>query len=273
MNNPCLSTFDHKTLNQVDTKLDCSISIEIGLFGLGYCIFYNQQVIAVEYFDVPLSKLETDIKKNEWLRKEYASSHICSTSSKTTLIPTALYSEKNKGKYLSFNHKKASQLEILTDRIEEIDSICVYGISKAEQDIISTFFPKSPLSHFSTKYIAYLLNENKNFQGQKILLNITYNQLYVTVIENSSLLFFNIFQYSNEHDCTYYILFICEQLNLNPETIQLELTGDISKNSNTYNLIYTYIRNVGFRKRKQAISPVLVDLENHTHFPLIHQHL
>lgn len=273
MNKPTFSSFDHKILEQLNTKIDCSISIELGLNGLAYAIFHNHQLVAIEWYNTPLSSLEAVFQKNDWLLKEFASSHICSTTSKFTLIPHMLFTDDKKANYLDFNHRKVDQLDVLTDKIDHIDSVCVYGVSKAEQDIVSTFFSKSTFTHFSTKYIPLLLTENKNLQAKKMLVHITYNQLYITVTENSSLLFFNLFGYSNEHDCTYYILFACEQLNLNPETIQLEFSGDISKDSKIYELVYTYIRHVSFRKNQQSISPVITGLENYSHIPLIHQHL
>ncbi len=273
MSNPSFSSFDLKTLEQLDTTSDCSISIELGLSGIGYCIFHNQEMVAIEWYNTPLSQLEKSIQNSDWLNKDFVSSHICSTTSKTTLVPSVLFSEEHKAKYLPFNHRKVDQLDILTDRIEQIDSFCIYGITKAEQDIISTFFPKSTISHFSTKYINHLLAENKNFKGQKILINVTYNHLYITVLENNFLLFFNIFRYTNEHDCTYFILFTCEQLNLNLETVHLEFSGDVSKDSTLFDLVYTYVRKVDFRKSYQSISPLIDGLENHQHFPLIHQHL
>lgn len=273
MNKPTFSSFDYKSLNQLNTKIDCSISIELGLDGLGYAIFHNKQLVGIEWYNAPLSSLESVFQKSDWLLKKFASSHICSTTSKFTLIPHMLFTDDKKANYLQFNHRKVDQLDVLTDKIDHIDSVCVYGVSKAEQDIVSTFFPKSTLTHFGTKYIPLLLTENKNLQEKKMLVHITHDQLYITVIERNNLLFFNLFRYSNKHDCTYYILFACEQLNLNPETIQLEFSGDISKDSDIYNLVYTYVRSVSFRKNQHGISPVINGLEKYSHIPLIHQHL
>ena len=273
VNKPTFSSFDYKLLEQVNTKTDCSISIELGLNGLSYAIFNSQQLVGIEWYNTPLSNLEDTIRNSHWLQKEFNTSHICSTTSKATLIPTSLFDEEKKAQYLAFNHKKVEQLDVLNDTIEPIDSMCVYGVSKAEKDIVSTFFSKSTFSHFSTKYIPFFLTENKNIQSQKMLVNVTYNQLYISVLQNSNLAFFNVFRFSSAHDCTYYILFVCEQLKLNPETLLLELSGNVNKESEIYQLVYTYIRSVSFRKSQQRISPVIEGLERHSHFPLIHQHL
>jgi hypothetical protein len=58
------------------------------------------------------------------------------------------------------------------------------------------------------------------------------------------LLFFNSFDYQTKEDFIYYLLFTTEQLNLNPEYIKLQLLGDISEESEWFEMAYTYIRNV-----------------------------
>ena len=75
------------------------------------------------------------------------------------------------------------------------------------------------------------------------------------------------------HDCIYYILFVCEQLELNPEHLLLELMGDVKKDSEFYDLAYTYIRHVNFAKRKVTLSPNIDSLLEHEHYTLLHQHL
>jgi hypothetical protein len=47
-----------------------------------------------------------------------------------------------------------------------------------------------------------------------------------------------------KEDLIYYILFITEQLNLNPETFKLILLGTIHKNDEYHNIVYKYVRNV-----------------------------
>ena len=66
----------------------------------------------------------------------------------------------------------------------------------------------------------------------------------VIAVRNQKLLLFNTFDYKTEEDFIYYLLFVTEQLNLNPETIQVKLLGTISKESNLYQIAYKYIRNV-----------------------------
>jgi hypothetical protein len=106
-----------------------------------------------------------------------------------------------------------------------------------------------------------------------MIVNIDYMQMHITVIENSKLLFFNIFEYKTVPDCIYFILFVCEQLEINTEYLQLEFMGDIKKDSKLYDLTYKYIRHVKFAKRIVNLSPNINSLLEHEYYTLLHQHL
>ena len=49
--------------------------------------------------------------------------------------------------------------------------------------------------------------------------------------------------------------------------------GDVKKDSEFYNLAYTYIRTINFSKRLVKLSPNINSLDNHEYYTLLHQHL
>ena len=70
----------------------------------------------------------------------------------------------------------------------------------------------------------------------------------ISVVENEQLQLFNIFEYHSKEDFIYYVLFVFEQLKLDVETTIIHLSGNIDKNDELFNLIYTYVRHVEFEK-------------------------
>ena len=54
------------------------------------------------------------------------------------------------------------------------------------------------------------------------------------------------FQYNSKEDFLYYILFVSEQLELNLLSIQVQLLGSISENSDTFTFLKEYISNIKF---------------------------
>jgi hypothetical protein len=273
VNKPIHSLFDLKALESISLVDDCHLSIQIGLNGFSFCIRRESEILGIEAYNYPLSQIEKSIDSNKWIMQKYASSNITISTKKSTLIPSILYKNEDKKSYLEFNHIRSEKLEVLADEIPQIDSYSVYGISKAEQEIITTFFPKSTVKHFSSIHIPNMLANNKNNETKKMIVNVDYKQMHITVIDHSKLVYFNVFNHKNAHDCIYFILFVCEQVNLNPEQLVLELMGDVKRDSEFYNLAYTYIRTVNFSKRLVKLSPNIDSLNKHEYYTLLHQHL
>jgi hypothetical protein len=272
VSSPIHSLFDYQALENKDTK-DCHLSIQIGMHGLSFCIRHKDVILAIESYQHPLSQLEDTIKNHKWLLKDYASINIGLVTKKSTLIPTSTYDSSLKETYLSFNHNRTEKLEVIEDKIESIDSVNLYGISVAERNIINTFFSKATIKHYGSSLIKTWMHQNKNSSEQKLLVSIQDSHMEVAAIGSSKLQFFNIFQHSNAQDVAYNILFVVEQLNLNPENILLVLYGETEKDSEIYNLMYTYIRNIEYGKNKEKISPVISDVPEHFYFNLIHQQI
>ncbi|MBL6657516.1 MAG: DUF3822 family protein [Flavobacteriales bacterium] len=273
VNNPAFSSFDLKALELHSLPQECHISIQIGLNGLSYCIRNDKEILGIESYEQSLSQIEKIFKENNWLSKRYVSSIISITTKKSTLVPSTIFSNEYRKDLLKLNHRKIEELDILTDEISILDSHCVYGISKAEQDIITTHLPSSKVKHFSSRYIPHLLSENKNFDGQKMIVNVTHNQICISVFDHSKFIYHNVFNYKNAHDCIYYVLFTCEQVELNPENIVLEFMGDISKDDEIFTLAYTYVRTIEFSQRKVSVSQNIEKINSHNFYSLIHQHL
>lgn len=274
MSSASISYFDHHLLNQQKIE-DCHLSIEMGLNNFTYCIIYNRLVLAIEQFEKPLSLIESSLKTHLWLSKTFKSIDVCIVDNKTTIVPESLYESTNKSNYLSLNHKKTEHLEIISEKINCINSYNIYGVNKAIKNIIKTYFQNATIQHHTSSFLTNVLNQHKNSSEKKIIINSLNQKFQMVILDQNELLFFNTYFYQNPNDFIYNILFAVEQLKLDPEQIRLILYGNISENSEIYKLIYTYIRNVEFGKRNKQIilSPVIDHIEDHNCFSVLHQHL
>jgi len=81
---------------------------------------------------------------------------------------------------------------------------------------------------------------------------------------------FNFFSFNTKEDFIYYILFTAEQLNLNPEEFELNLMGDIEKESELYAIVYQYIRNIKFYAPNNTAMQ-LNEIPSHSHFTILNQ--
>ena len=73
----------------------------------------------------------------------------------------------------------------------------------------------------------------------------------------------------------YYLLFVLDQEGINNEEASIVLTGDIDKQSSTYNLLIKYINQIEFASRINDIgfSYILEEIQPHYHYTLFNQYL
>jgi hypothetical protein len=161
-----------------------------------------------------------------------------------SLIPKALFDEKEVANYLKFNTKILANDLIAYDEILNFDIINVYVPFVNINNYIYELFGEFVFQHNGTVLIQSLLN---NFDGGKepvCYVHVLEQQLDITVIANKKLLFYNSFNFSTKEDFIYYVLFVIEQLKLDAETLKLKLFGNIEEDDQLFNVCFKYVRNV-----------------------------
>ena len=142
---------------------------------------------------------------------------------------------------------------ILKDELKSLDAKNIFSINAGIQAKLNNLNGNIQYHHSSTILIETLLQQNKNNTGKKIIVHTQLSHFQIVVIEGKNLLFYNTFNHHSAEDFIYYLLFVCEQLQLNPENIELTLIGEIEKNSTIYSITQKYIRHVKFGLSKTLL--------------------
>ena len=160
-----------------------------------------------------------------------------------TLVPEPLFDEAHLSDYLKFN-----------TRLLKTDFVAYDKITSCA--VMNVYIPYTNLNNFlfdrygSFTYhhgISLLIREQaKDLSSlpDKMVINVHPSSFDLICFKTQKLVLANAFEYQTPEDFVYYILFTVEQLELDPETIQLQLTGHIQEGDALYERIYTYIRNV-----------------------------
>jgi hypothetical protein len=112
-------------------------------------------------------------------------------------------------------------------------------------------------------------------QAPIVTVNVRSSFIDLIATQNKRLLLFNTFPYKTPEDYIYYLLFVYEKLELNPETVNLVLKGNIDRNSDLYKISNKYIRNVSFGTRPDtfSFSYRFDNLAHHQYAALLNQNL
>jgi hypothetical protein len=188
----------------------------------------------------------------------------------STLVPKAVFEEDRKKTYLKFNTELEGDELIMTDDLKTLDAKNIFALPFCLKGKLDYLFANIHYHHFSSVLIDALLRQHKNQTTKKVIVHIQPSHFQVVVLEGKDLLFYNTFNHHSAEDFIYYLLFVCEQLHLNPEKIELQLLGEIEKNSAIHLITQKYIRHVQFGERADQAdySYQLQALPKHSYFTL-----
>lgn len=231
------------------------LSIQVRLNGLSFCILDSEKNLILWYHDLPFQKhyhptkileqIEVLYKTEKQLQLPVREVVILFSHDLYSFVPQEFFLEEEVSNLLKFSTKILKTDVVAHDLLEENDLVNVYI---PYTNITNFFFEK--YGEFEYKHSCSVLAgealRDSNFTGPRAYLNNYKGYYDLVVVKESKLLLCNTFTYETREDFIYYLLFTAEQLQLDPENLELILLGEINEESPYYEIAYDYIKNVDF---------------------------
>jgi hypothetical protein len=266
-----------KTTIPKETK-DLQLSIQFSLDGFSFCIksissqntlsftkysfengLQNPEIILKEITSI----FETDIN----LQQDFEKVLVIHQSNLSTVVPNEYFKESNLNDYLNFTIKTLVTDFVSFDDVNVIEAKVVFVPYVNINNYLFQNFGEFEYRHHTSELIEKLIKNNSTEEKQ-VFINVSKTLFDIVVLENKKLVLHNTFSYNTKEDFIYYVLFVAEQLTLDTEQINFFLIGDINKDSDLYQIMYTYIRNIYFLESKNNIFNNL-EAERHSNFILL----
>lgn len=267
-----------KSINSDRLHNNKRLSVQISLTGLSFLVTPsdNKEVLffleeTFESSTTPEDLLDTivaTIKSNEQLQNSFNQVTLLYATNLYTLVPLSLFDEKKASEYLKFNSKILANDFISHDTLKNQDIVVVYV---PYININNYFFEKYgsfQYYHATSILIPTILTAEKFIKEPKVYVNIQPESFDCIVVKEGSLKLCNTFSYRTAEDFIYYLLFCMEQLKLNPERTEVVLMGTIKKESDIFEILYTYVRNVSFVSKNFSELSFSEDIKQHQHVVL-----
>lgn len=240
------------------------LAIQLSSDGLSAAVWddvYNK-VLALERFSFQktfnantlLSFANSAIKQSAILGYPYKKVSLSVVNNRSTLVPNALFDANEKDALLKFNHSLADGEIIAIDNLPNLDAKNIYALPKPIEQQFKELYSSLAITHYSSPLIEQVLLINKHSDTVNVAVNVRSEGFEALVLNSGKLIFYNTFTCHTAEDFIYYILFVFEQLKLNPESVKVELFGELEKSSAIYQLLYKYIRNIKFGDRPDAFD-------------------
>lgn len=189
-----------------------------------------------------------------------------------TIVPEAYSNSSDLKEFLSFSSGITEVKNPLAHTIKNV-KFCYFF----EQELIQAL--EKIFSHAIIKHAGAIINElffsNHSLINTSLFLTINEGLIEIAAKEKNDLLFYNVFNYENNEDVLYYLLFMMEQFNLNPLQIKLAISGQVPADDNLILSIKKYIKQVNFvvHNPDVKLEGELQTLPKHFYFTLLNQHL
>jgi hypothetical protein len=261
------------------------LSIQVSLDGFSFALLNvnDQKYTAIQFYDIQEShnyselaeKIEQIIAQQELLQQHYSTVTICICNSINALTPKDLYKKHYGKELLGFNQILLQNEDESNDWLKSIECFNSYVIPKELKRCFDKYYPNHSWKHQSTVFIESVMQHYKLNEETTIYISVQNAYFQLVVLEGRKLKFFNGYDYRSGEDIIYYILFACEQLDLNPDQIPIVIAGEIEINSEAYKFIHRYIRNISFTNRNPSYvySFVFDEIPNHYFYQLLNLHL
>ena len=265
-----------------DSTLNYSLSLQADRNGLAYCIFDNRHkdFIVFRKYRFEHVYMTSDLvrqiiavlDKDELLKLSYHAVHFLGYSQQSTLVPSEYFNSANLSDYLEFNIVGGSDGELISNLIMPLDTYNVFSLPRPLVTLLTLHFKRVEFSNQSTPFLWYLSHSLETRKKPSVYVGLNADFFDIAVVSEGKLMLYNTFQYVNETDLLYYVLFVCKQLHLNMQDVLLVLSGESGSRLIYHDTLKQYIPSVHYNDaaRLQPVSSALLPVVKYKYLNLLY---
>ena len=164
----------------------------------------------------------------------------------SNLVPERFYHSEANKPLTELVYGDLSKELVLNEKIPWWELHNVYRIPTGVHRLLQQKFHDGKYWHFYSLQLKCHKMFNEKEQEQFLKLFFYSDKMIVIICRNGILQLIQTFSYQDSKDVAYHLLNCCHQLNLNQETIIMELSGLIERQSELYNELQKYFLNISF---------------------------
>jgi hypothetical protein len=267
------------------------LSVRIAADGVSFCLADPDrntytQLASFEYRGYSgIRRLEKEIVEemfenvvsiHSWLKGKFATVNILFEDARFTLLPLPLFDRNNYKSIYAFNFTNTIGEEVLYTAMPVSDAVLIYGVPNGLVESFKKRYPIVNFYHSNFPLLTAFINKYRNTDNQgSVLANFRNGAMDILILNERKLQLMNSFSCKSDEDYLYFLIFAIEQMGLNPETVELHLSGMLELDSSLHILINKYVRNVRLMQRNDDFRYCYAfeRVEGHQFFNLLNLNL
>jgi|GEM_PF-2501725 len=235
-----------------------SLSVQANQNGLAYCVFDDKAgryIIFREhrFEDVHLTEdliknIGSVLEKDDILSLHFRSVRFLGYTQQSALIPSVYFDKGNMHDYLTYNHGGEIDHELFSNIISPLGVHNVFAIHRELVSLISVSFSKIDFLNQTTPFLRHIAMDKGAWSKPAVYVGLNLSFFDLAAFGNDELKLYNTFQYVNETDILYYILFVYKQLAFDAQKVPLYISGELSSKLSYFEILKQYIPETGYAK-------------------------
>lgn len=225
--------------------------IEAGMENISF-LFYTRSPFRVEGLlayqvesdETPgqvAERLKTLMEEEPSLKQSFHSTNILYNVKETTLVPSSFHNPFVKEEMLSLMYGGNKEAAVSDEQVKGKEMVNIYRVDKMIVDTLREIFPFSVSGHSNTLLIPAIPAD-----GARLFCIIYQQSVKMIFLNEGELQIARHFSYSTAIDIVYQLLHTCKEYAIQPDDVQLSLSGMIDEKSALYAELYNYFLQIEF---------------------------
>lgn len=264
-----------------NTALNLNLFIDSQVFM--FALFNNDYTELLELCDVrinqsmqqqnnPAERVNFLINNYQLNKQQFKHVNISVLNNDFTLIPEAFALKEHTKEILGFSLGQQPK-NTFTHLVNNLNFS--YTIEAELSAVLERNFKNSSIRHSGAVAINLLFN-NRSLKKCEVFINVNEGVVELLAKDDIKFIYYNVFEFENNEDILYFVTFMMEQFNINPEKARIIIAGQCEVESELHLLLKKYIRHISFAVNSIGVNTLetpTVKIPEHFYFTLLNQHL
>lgn len=208
---------------------------------VGESFFYRETEFdrSVSY----ISSLKELFFSYEFLTWSYKKVHVIDVSPDYTLVPKALFDEREKDKLLHFNLSQTG-VRSLSNSLQTAEAELVFGMQEEVYEFCSRTLVRSDFIHHLTPQLWLWKKQSELLPERQMFVVLHSRMMDIVCYDRGKLLFANTFSSDQADDAVYYLLYVWQQVGLDQRKDALYIFGNSLRKNKITGTVRTYVHHV-----------------------------
>lgn len=199
--------------------------------------------------------LASSLESENWDISHFQKIIVSINTPNYTLVPSAFCDRRDREAYFAFNQPLPDHHQLNADELILINLTILYSVDEHLIETLNQILGEDNyiLHHAQMYMIKALAGESAAAQQRRMVVQVQYSHISISILQNGKLAFHNTFSYQLPEELLYHILNVAQQTQFDIQSYPVVLLGHINIQQAAYRLCAQYLPHLQLGKRPNSL--------------------